>query len=87
MYSHQFLFKLLLLLLNLMLQLNATPQCSEIPDTGQICFVDLRSRHFFDNQLTHKLRINCILKLVVGCNNLPEGTKLHRHASGDSCPA
>ena len=54
------------------------PKCSEIPDTGQICFVDLRSRHVFVNQHTHKLGINFILKLVVGCNNLPEGTKLHK---------
>jgi len=78
MYSHKFLYKLLSLL-NLMLQVNATPQCSsEIPDTGQICFVELSSAHFFDNQRTHKSFINWILKLVVGCSNLPEGTKLHK---------
>jgi hypothetical protein len=33
---------------------------------------------FFDNQRTHELFINWILKLVVGCSNLPEGTKLHK---------
>ena len=56
-YSHKFLYKLLLL--NLMLQVNATHQCSsDIPDTGQICFVELRSPHCFDNQRTHKLFIN-----------------------------
>lgn len=47
MYSDKFLYKLLSVL-SLMLQVNVSPRCnSEIPDTGQICFVELRSPHFF----------------------------------------